>query len=88
MCYFIFGNVSLFCRHFRDIRSRNVDDHDLENWLRSNLNMLIEIPYATSYLMAIVMFALSITILETFTVEICMTLTSTIRIDKSQIYNF
>ena len=33
---------------------------------KANLNMLIQSPYATSYLMAIVMFALSVTILEIF----------------------
>ena len=48
---------------------------DLHNRPRSNIIMLIEIPHATSCLMAIAMFDLSITVCVIFTMEICMTLT-------------
>ena len=42
--------------------------------------------YATSYLMAILMFVLSVTILEIFTVKMCMTLTLTFKVGYGQIY--
>ena len=63
---------------------------DLLTRPKSNLNMLIENPYiyTTSYLMKIKL-ALSITMFDIFTVEMCMTLTSTNRrwwaTDRSQI---
>ena len=49
------------CHHFRDINSPNVRDLDTDgyNETRSNVNMPIEIPHATFYLMPIAMFALS-----------------------------
>ena len=42
----------------------------------------------TSYLMAIIMLALSVTILEIFAVEMCMTLTFTFKMDKGEIFTF
>ena len=51
---------------------------DLKDGPRSNLNKQIERSYATSCLMG-VMFALSVTILEKFTVERYLTLTLTFR---------
>ena len=38
-------------------------------------NLLMERPYATFYLLAIAMFALSVSDFEILTVEMCMTLT-------------
>ena len=55
---------------------------DLQNEPRSNLNMLIESPYVTSYFMAIVRFDLSVVISEIFAVELFMTLSLTFRIGK------
>ena len=53
---------------------------------RSNLNMIIKSPYSISYLMAIVMFDLSVTILEIFAIKMFMTLTLTIRMSQGQMY--
>ena len=53
-------------------------DLALQNGPRSNLNMLFDIPYATSYLMEIVMLVLSFTVCEIFTVK------TTVRIGQSQ----
>ena len=50
--------------------SRNVHDLDLMIGPRSDDNMLIEIPYAISYLMAIVMFATSVTVCQIITYEL------------------
>ena len=44
--------------------------------------MVIERPFATSYVMAIVMLTLSVTILAIFTVEVYMTFTVTFRIGQ------
>ena len=43
----------------------------------SNVNMLIESTYATLYLVAIVMIAISVKVSEISAVEICITLTLT-----------
>ena len=48
-----------------------------DRYNRSTLNMLIESRCTTSYLMAIVMFPDSVTILELFTIEMCMILNLT-----------
>ena len=53
-------------------RHRFYGQVDLHNKPRSNLIMLIERPHATSYLLAILIFA---TICEIFTLEMCMALT-------------
>ena len=53
----------------------------LQNRSRSTLNMVIEKPHAISYLMANVMFAISVTILEIFSVKRYMTLTTEIFIN-------
>ena len=53
-------------------------DLALQNGSRSNLNMVFDSPYATSYLMEIVMLSLSFTVCEIFTVK------TTVRIDQSQ----
>ena len=47
--------------------------------------MLTENPDVTSYLMTIVMFALTVTIFYIFSIEMCMSLTSTFTIGQSQI---
>ena len=63
-------NVSPYvCHHFRDIRSRNVLDLDFDhgNELKSFVSKPIERPYPC--LFAIVMFALSVTVCEIFTVN-------------------
>ena len=67
---------ALICHNLRDTRSLNVHNLDLDG-PRSILNMQTENSCATC-LMAITMFALSVTILDIFAVEICMT--STFRI--------
>ena len=51
---------------------------------RGNENMVIESSYATSYLTAVVMLALSVFILEIFAVKMCQTLT--LAKDQGQIY--
>ena len=49
--------------------------HDLDlvlnNSQMSNVNMQTKCPNMTSYMMAIVMFALSVTIYEIFTIKMC-----------------
>ena len=59
LCYFTFdgsSNLNPICHHLKDIRYRIVHDLDLDlqtgSW--SNLNIPIDSPCATSYLMAIV----------------------------------
>ena len=47
--------------------------------------MLIETPYATSYSMATVMLALSVTMLEIYTVEMYLILTLTFRIGQLKV---
>ena len=54
-------------------------------WPMLTLNMVIESPYATSYLMVVLMFAISVTGLEIFAIEMCMTLILTFRMDQGQI---
>ena len=39
-------------------------DSDLSNWPRSNVNTLFESQYPTSFMLAIVIFALSVTVCE------------------------
>ena len=51
---------------------------------RSNVNILIESQYATSYLMAILIFARSVNILDIFTVKLSMNLTLTVKIDQDK----
>ena len=79
MQIFIFNgksSVIQICHNFKHIRNRNVHDLDLQNGPRSNENILIKSPYATSYLMTITfLFALYITNLEILALEIGMTLT-------------
>ena len=52
-----------------------VQDHDLDLWngSRSNTNILIESPYRTFCLVAIVMLATSVTISKLFAVKMCIT---------------
>ena len=57
-------------------------DLDIYNWSRSDVNVSIERTCTTSYSMAIVMLVISVTVLQSFTVEICMTLTFTFITDK------
>ena len=76
-----------------EIFGRNVNelDLDLSNGPRSNLNLIIDSTYASSYSTVIAMLANSVTILEIFAVEMCiaftltLTLTLTLRTDKGQI---
>ena len=57
-------------------------DHDLSNWFGSSANILIEIPYMTSYLKAIVRFSISITVSKIPTGEMCTVLTMTFGIGQ------
>ena len=73
--YFLFAynsNVCPICHPLREVRNQNVHDHnlDLSNGSISNINMPIERPYATFYLLAIAMFALSVTTGEIITFEL------------------
>ena len=80
LCNFVFvgnTNVCPICHRLRDINSQNVLDADLWNGPRSNVNMPIERPHATFFVLAIAMFALSVTVCEILTVEMWMTLTLT-----------
>ena len=62
-----------------------VHELDLEKGPRSNVNMPMEMPYATFYLLlAIAMFALTVTICEKFVIEMCITLTLTFRMGHGQ----
>ena len=50
------NNIYPICHHFRDIRSGNVHRNlYLQNGTMSDVNMLIESTFATSYLLAVVM---------------------------------
>ena len=72
--------------HFQDIYCGNVHDLDLDlyNGPRSNVNMLNESPCMTCHLMAIVIFYLFLIISKIFVVEMCMTLTLTLRAGQGQ----
>ena len=59
-----------------------VDFHS-RSW--SNINMLIERKSATSYFIAAVVFDLSITVCDLFTVKMGMTLTLTFRMGQDQL---
>ena len=48
----------------------------------SNINIPMKIPFATFYLWAIAIFVISVTVCEMLSVEICMTLTLTLRIGQ------
>ena len=90
-CDFIFvgnGNVCPICQYLREIDSGNVHNLDLnlQNGPMSNINIPIERPYSTFYLLAISMFALSVTIYEKFIIKMCMTLTLIIRMSQCQIW--
>ena len=72
MCNFLFvGNTDVchICHRLRDINGRNVHNHDLNvwNWPRSNVNMLVWMPHATFYALAIAMFVPSVTVCEIIT---------------------
>ena len=57
-------------------------DLELQNESSSNVHMQIESPYMTSFMMAIVIFFISVTMSKIFIVVMCMTLTLTIRMAK------
>ena len=76
------SNACPTCHNFQDIRNRNAQDLDLLSGSRSNLNVLIVGQHAISYLTAILMFAIFVTISET--VEMCMTLTMAFRMVYGQ----
>ena len=75
------SNVYIICHHLRDIRSRNVHNFDLDllNGLMSNINMPMERRHMTLYLLAIAMFALSVTVYEILKIEMCIGLILTFR---------
>ena len=50
--------------------------------------MLIESTYVNSYLMAIVMLTLCVTVIETFAVEMCMALIATISLTVYEITTY
>ena len=63
-------------------------NHIIMNFcLRSNVNTLFKSAYRTAYMMIVVMFVLSATITryEIFAIEICVTLTLTIRMGRRSI---
>ena len=64
--FFCNGNICPFCHHSRDIHNQNVHGLDLVlyNEPRSNVNMPIESLHATFYIIAMAMFALSVTVCE------------------------
>ena len=68
------GHMELY---LRDIYSQSALGSESDHWKRSwtNENMLLTGAYRTSYLTAMVTFAVSVIIFQIFTVEICMTLT-------------
>ena len=72
--------------HFQNIRCRNVHDFDfhLQNCSRSNVDMQIQNKYMRSYLMAIVIFILSVTISGKFIFKMCVTLTVTLTFRMGQ----
>ena len=55
------SNVCSICNHLRHIHSRNVHNVDLHNLSRLKVNMWIERPHPTLYVLEIVMFILSAT---------------------------
>ena len=60
-------------------------DHDISNRTRSNVNIQNESQRSTFYLMIIVMLVLYVTVYDICAVEICMTLTMTVRIGQGEI---
>ena len=58
-------NVCHIDHHIRNIHSRNVHDIDLDiqNGPKLNINIPIESPHATSYVLAIAIFAPSVAVL-------------------------
>ena len=50
----------------------------------SHINMSVERPHATYYVLAMAMFALSVTLCEIFSVETCTILTLTFRMTRGQ----
>ena len=68
------SNVCPICHHLRDINSRKVHDLDYDLLIspRSNVNMLIERPHVTLYVLAIAMFALSVTAGNILAIEMPM----------------
>ena len=70
----IVGNSSVcpICRRLRDINCRNVHglEPDLLNGPRSNINMPVERPHATSDVLTFAMFALSVSVCEIITYEL------------------
>ena len=59
-------------------------DHDLLNGPRLNVNISIDNPYTTFYMMAVATFAVSVTIYEIFAVEKRMTISLTFRMCQGQ----
>ena len=70
-------NVCPICHHLRDIDCgiRTLTVRKRSKVKRSNVNVLMERPYLTLYLLAIALFALSVVICEKFAIEMCITLT-------------
>ena len=90
MCDFIFvgkSNACPICHRLRDIANRNVYDldPDLYNGPWLNVKMLIGRSHANFCVLAVAMFAMSVTVCEILTVEICMTLTVIFIIGQGQI---
>ena len=70
------SNYYVICHNFHAIYCRNMHDLDIDLWMKSRSNTLrsIESQYMTCYLMAIIIFTLSVNISKTFIVQIYMTL--------------
>ena len=79
------SNVYPVYQYFRDIRSRNMHNLDLDLDLCNGPMPNTERSYATFYLLPIAMFVLSVTVCDTFAVEMCTTLTLTFRMGQSQV---
>ena len=77
------SNVCHICHGYRYVPSRNVHDLDLLNGLRSNSKYANRKLSCELILMAIVMFTLSVTVSEIFTVKSYMI--STFGMDQGQI---
>ena len=59
-------------------------ENDLQNGPRSNVNMPSESPYMTFSTMAIVLFHVSVTLYEIFTIKTFMILTLTLRVGEGR----
>ena len=67
---FLFAGKSNVCHRSPDFHSRNFLELNSKNEPKSNVNMRIERPHVTSYVLSIAMFVLSVTVCEIITYEL------------------